>query len=273
MAIGNKNYAKITGAFAALLMVTGSLHSSEAQNGRLRLLEQTGITSQIYSLTELIDESSQTHATRCQSRPASKIITGFNAESVIHDLLSAFNLNYTQSLEPIERWYKSPLAKKIQSTEKETIDNSLLTDFLKSEKYKHPHRQNLISKIVDNIQAPRFIAILGTEVEYAGIVHSGCIESGKTTEKFNREQITADITRKDKDLIAMLVRGEIIAETAYLYRNFNNEELERYEAFTSSKTGSQFYASLIDALQTSFKLAGDRLTKSAVSDLHGSLDF
>ena len=274
MVVKNRAYAKFTSTIAGILILTSSgAYTSEPHSATQTLIEQTGVTTQIYSLSNLVAESSRTHAARCNLSPASDFVPGFNADSVIFDLVSVFRQNHRQSIEPVEIWYRSALAKKIKAAESEQIDITPLTDFLQSEHYKDPVRQKLISQIVDNVQASRFVAILGTEIEYAGIVHSGCIQHNQVEGKINSEQILANITREDKDLTAMLLRGEIIADTAYLYRNISIDDLQRYEVFTSSDTGSLFYSKLIDAVQESFKLAGDRLTKSINSEIQGSIDF
>lgn len=265
-----KAHKLITATFMGLVMVAGS---AQAQNNTRALLEQTGVTTQIYSAVDLVAESSQVHAARCNTQPAGGSISGFNAESMIFDLLSAFEKNHTRSIKPIERWYQSALAKKIQTAEQETIDSSSLQRFLQSDHFKDPNRKHLISNIIDSLEVPRFIAVTGSEIEYAGLIHSGCIESAAATGKINREQTLADITRDDKDLIAILLRGEMIAETAFLYRGLSDTELESFASFTSSEEGRMFYSNLIDAVQASFTLASDRLTNSVKSELHGSIDF
>ena len=270
MSDGSRNHKNFASAIAWLLILTSSITAYADQSATRALLEKTGVTTQIYLLNELIGESSRSHAARCNSRPPRESIPGFNAESVIFDLQSEFDKSHTQSIKSIEEWYQSALAKKIRKAESDTTP---LSNFLQSDLYKNATRKNLITKIVDNLQIPEFVAIIGTEIEYAGIVHSGCIGSHTIEGEINKEQVMADITRNDKELIAALVRGEIISETAYLYRHLTVEELKQYEAFTSSSQGQLFYSNLINSVRNSLKFAGDRLTHSTKTELLGSIDF
>ena len=258
---------------AATLMVASTAHTSESLHSIRNLFERTGITTQMYFLQEMVDENSQTHASRCGSIRNGDDIPGFNAESVIFDTLNTFNKNHTRSLEPIEKWYQSELAKKIKAAESEPIDEPLLNSFLQSPGYQNQERKKLISSIVDALQVPGFVAIVGTEVEYAGILHSGCINQAETPSEARREQLLADISRDDKNLTATLLRASIVLDTAYLFRNLSTEELARYEAFTSSEVGQFFYSNLINATQESLKNASDRLARHFQSDLQGSIDF
>ena len=123
------------------------------------------------------------------------------------------------------------------------------------------------------MQVPEFVAITGTEVEYAGILQSGCISQAETPAKARREQLLADISRDDKNLTATLLRGGIVLDTAYLFRNLSTAELTEYEAFTTSETGQFFYSSLIDATQESLKNAGDRMARTLQQTADISLDF
>ncbi len=258
---------------AATLMATGTAHTSESLHDVRNLLERTGITVQMYSLQEMIADTSQTHALRCGSVRNNETIPSFNAESVIFDTLSTFKNNHPQSIEPIENWYESPLAKKIKAAESEAIDELSLSSFRQSSTYKNPTRKKLINNIVDALQVPEFVAITGTEVEYAGILQSGCISQAETPAKARREQLLADISRDDKNLTATLLRGGIVLDTAYLFRNLSTAELTEYEAFTTSETGQFFYSSLIDATQESLKNAGDRMARTLQQTADISLDF
>ncbi len=276
MTVNYRITQRVSVSITATLLLAGSVFASKPDTGSLpsvrALIEHTGITAQLYSMPNLVAESSEQHAARCDSQSAGDYYPGFDAESIVYDLVSDFKNSYTRSIQPVERWYQSSLAKKIQSAEKTPVHPAALTSFLESPDYNRD-RENLIGNIVDNLQIPRFIAILGTEVEYAGIVHSGCINVADASSKINSEQRLADITREDKNLTALLMRDDIIAETAYLYRDLSDKELAEFQTFTSSDTGREFYAALIDAFQQSLSLAGDRLTRSLQSDLQGAIDF
>ena len=126
--------------------------------------------------------------------------------------------------------------------------------------------KELVQRIVANTQTLEFVATLSTEIEYAGIAHSGCIEKAAKPGKANREQMLADFTRNDKDLTAELLMSDITAETAYLFRNLTKEELTRYASYSSEDNARQFYQNLITAVQHGLKLAGDRISLAQNTD-------
>jgi len=214
----------------------------------------------VQSLQGLVADSSYANATRCGSDPVDKELPSFSAQSIIFDIESAFIRLSPSSHEPLYDWYRSPLAEKIRSAEKSIIDYNSLENFLKTTLYKDSTRYKLIQEIMQNTQTSEFVATLGAEIEYAGIVHSGCIVKATKPGQANREQMLADFTRNDKDLHAKLFIADITAETAYLFRSLTTDELAQYAAFTSEEHARQFYQNLIAAVQHGLKLAGDRIS-------------
>ena len=252
--------ATLTATTCALVLVGSSL--ATPNNNVSTLLTETGVAAQVRALKDLVKESSNANATRCGSQPISKMLPSFSAQSVIFDIESAFSQINSASLEPIYSWYRSPLAKKIHIAEKQITVYASLRDFVQTALYKDPKRTVLIQKIVRNTQTAEFVATLGTEIEYAGLAHSGCIEKAATSDKAKSEQMLADFTRNDKDLTATLLMSDITAETTYLFRNLSTEELAQYEAYTSDENSRQFYQNLIAAVQQALTLAGDRISLS-----------
>ncbi len=234
----------------------------------------------MYSLKDLVKESSHANAARCGSQQISRDLPSFSAHSIIVDIKSEFNRlsptspdlksddpSFPEStflvppyLEPIVQWYQSPLAKKIRIAEKQIVEHSSIKIFQQTALYKDPIRDQLIEKVVRNTYTAEFVATLGTEIEYTGIVHSGCIQKAAKPGKANREQMLADFTRNDKDLATRLLLPDIKVETAYLFRNLSTDELARYESFTSGKNARRFYQNLITAVQHGLKLAADRVS-------------
>ena len=252
--------ATIAATTCALVLLGSSLATSN--NNVSTLLTETGVAAQVRALKSLVKESSIANATRCDSQPINKQLPSFSPQSVIFDIESAFSQINSASLEPIYSWYRSPLAKKIHIAEKQITAYASLRDFVETARYKDPKRTALIQKIVRNTQTAEFVATLGTEIEYAGLALSGCIEKAATSDKANSEQMLADFTRNDKDLTATLLMSDITAETSYLFRNLSTEELAQYEAYTSDENSRQFYQNLIAAVQQALTLAGDRISLS-----------
>ena len=258
--ISGKSAASVITSTSVALLLAGSVFAAEKNNSVNSLLDVTGVTAQVQSLKNLVAESSKANTRRCNSQPGNHNLPSFSAESILFDIESEFDRLSPSSLEPIVRWYQSPLAEKIHNVEKAVVEYNRLGDFLQTELYTDPIRKTLIQKIVQNTYTAEFVATVGTEVEYAGIAHSGCIEKAVLPGKANREQMLANFTRNDKDLTAKLLMSDITAETAYLFRDLTTDELTRYEAYTSGDNARQFYQNLITAVHYGLKRAGDRVS-------------
>ena len=237
-------------------------------NSVSELLKKLGVIEQIHSVETLVLESGTEHSDRCavsktaQDQISGHIpgqIPGYSAESMVFDMLQGMEPLNTVDMKPIHRWYNSPLAKKIQTAEMQPANYSAVKQYvsvLKTEQQRH----GLVKRIVHNTRTTQYVAIIATEVEYAGILHSGCIDEAQQSipegsNKTNPEKTLADITRNDKKLTALLLESDITLELAYKLRDFTLTELAQYEYFTASDEATQFYATLTDALHRSFRLA------------------
>ena len=225
----------------------------------------TGVTTQVQSLKTLVAESSEANASRCNAGNSAPELAGYSADSILFDIESEFKRINPASSEAVYRWYQSPLARKIRSAEKQVIEYGSLRDFLQTAQYKDPVRNELIQSIVGNTQTVEFVATVVTEIEYAGRVHSGCIEKAEAPGSVNREQVAADITRNDKALTATMFMSDITAETAWLLRSLTTDDLIRYEAYTATDDAQRFYRDLITAVQHGLTRAGDRISLAASS--------
>lgn len=266
-------FQRFRNALACTLLFASSAASASDFDGIGKLLELTGVTTQMQSVRDLVTESASAHAARCDSVPISSSLPGFNSESVVFDIKSIFDRQNTARIEPIMDWYQSPLAEKIRTAEKSTVEPADIDRFLQTSIYKDDVRAALLKNIIDSTRVPEFVATLGTEIEYAGIVHSGCIEKAAVSGKPNREQILANITRNDKELTAALLYTDIADETAYYFRNLTTAELAQYANFTSSENAQLFYSNLISAVQGSLTLAGDRTSMMQNSSQYSLIDF
>ena len=243
------------------------------------LLQNTGVTAQIQSIETLVLESGAAHPNRCAIGKTTHAripghIPGYSAESMLFDMLQGMKTLDAVDMKPVHRWYNSPLATKIQDAELQPASYNEMKQYLSVLKTEQ-HRYDLVQRIVGNTRAPQYVAIVGTEVEYAGIVNSGCIDKAQQlvltgSKKTNSEKTLADITRDDKELTALLLTSEITLELAYKLRDLSLTELAQYEYFTASDEAAQFYTTLTDALHRSFRLATGRL---ALQQRYSELDF
>jgi len=268
---------RLRNAFACTVLLASATAGATYNASIDTLLDLTGMTVQMQSMKDLVTESSGVHAARCDSIPTSNDLPGFSAESILFDITSIFERQNAVHIEAIFNWYRSPLAEKIRVAEKSTVEFTDLHNFQKTVIYKDDVRRALIEKIVNNTHTPEFVATLGTEVEYAGIVHSGCIEKAAVSGKPNREQILADFTRNDKELTAALLHTGIAEETAYYFRDLTTDELTRYANFTSTENARLFYRNLVSAVRASLTLAGDRTSiaqkNNQITNQYSSFDF
>ena len=168
------------------------------------------------------DRSGTEHSDRCavsktaQDQISGHIpgqIPGYSAESMVFDMLQGMEPLNTVDMKPIPRWYNSPLAKKIQTAEMQPANYSAAKQYVSVLKTE-PHRHELVKRIVHNTRTTQYVAIIATEVEYAGILHSGCIDEAQQSipegsNKTNPEKTLADITRNDKKLTALLLESDL----------------------------------------------------------------
>jgi len=233
----------------------------KAKQASLRqVLQTTGIIPQIVLLEELVADSAKTHATRCGASDPHLSIPSFSTESVVFDTVSNFGDMKNLDVDALLQWYSLPLANKIHQAEQTSIDTEQFYAAVPAIKQNHSRLQS-IKNIIDNTGTIEFIVTIGTEIEYGGLLHSGCIAKAEllTPGKKNREQHLANATRSDQGLTAAILQTEITLELAYLLRNLSEEELSRYETFTASNNAQTFYTTLIDSLEKSFRLASDRI--------------
>lgn len=262
---------------SALLLVNAlfaAAGTATASSSELRkVLQITGITPQIHQLEGLVADAARSNAARCGIAPPGNSIPSFSAESIIFDTVSHFNHPDSLDISSLLTWFDSPLAKKIHKAELSDVPRKEFVNYVKQIK-RNPQRLQRIENIVSNTRTVEYIVTVGTEIEYAGILHSGCIANQelKTPGKKNRERQLADVTRSDKELTAKLIGTDITLELAYLLRNLTSSELREYEAFTASPNAGMFYPTLITAVEQSYGLASDRIPES-YSVTSSSIDF
>ena len=244
--------------------LAASADTAKDTNSVSELLKKLGVIEQIHSVETLVLESGTEHSERCAVSKTAQgqipgQIPGYSAESMVFDMLQGMEPLNKVDMKPIHRWYNSPLAKKIHTAEMQPANYSVAKQYVSVLKTE-PHRHELVKRIVHNTRTTQYVAIIGTEIEYAGILHSGCIDKAQQSipegsNKTNPEKTLADITRNDKKLTALLLESDITLELAYKLRDFTLTELAQYEYFTASDEATQFYATLTDALHRSFRLA------------------
>ncbi len=261
-------------AILCLLFATAVTQAQAAERSAdtLELLHATGVTQQIAALQALVTESSLGNATRCGSKPPSTHIPSFSAESVIHDTLQNFDHIEAPEMNLIVKWFQSPLAQRIHEAEQRDLDPlgvSRYIPFLRE----NPTRFEMTQRIVRNTRTMDFVITIGSEVEYAGLLHSGCIAKAQPSTppgSINPEQALADTNRGDNTLTALLMAEDITIDLAYLLRHLTDSEIKQYAEFTESTAAQSFYKSLITAIEKSVMLASDRIQPDRT---HSALDF
>ena len=235
------------------------------------VLQTTGITKQIQLLEELVIQSAGTNANRCGATPPLSTIPSFSTESIVFDTLNGFQQTDDLDVSSLLKWFKSPLADKIHKAEQTSINYEQFLDSVPAIK-QNEHRFQTIKNIINNTKTIEFIVTVGTEIEYAGLLHSGCIAKAEIISPGNKnpERLLANVTRSDKALTAGLISNDITLELAYLLRNLTDEELKSYEEFTASKNSQRFYNTLIKSVEKSFGLASDRID---LQESYSAVDF
>jgi len=235
------------------------------------VLQTTGITPQIQLLEELVIQSAGTNANRCGATQPLSTIPSFSTESIVFDTLNGFQQTDNLDISSLLKWFKSPLADKIHQAEKTTIDYDQFINSVDAIK-KDERRLQTVKNIISNTKTMEFIATVGTEIEYAGLLHSGCIAKAELNSSGNRnpERLLAEATRSDKEISIALLKTEITLELAYLLRSLTNDELKNYENFTASDNAQRFYTTLIKSIEKSFGLASDRIE---LQESYSAVDF
>ena len=267
----------LTTLILANAVFTASVNASSGNTAGIdrsalrEVLQTTGITPQVQLLEELVLQSATTNSHRCGTKPPSPTIPSFSAESIIFDTLNGFQRADTLNVSELQRWFSSPLADKIHQAEQTSIDREQFINSLPAIKQDERRLQS-IKNIISNTKTIEFIVTLGTEIEYAGILHSGCIAKAEllSSGSKNPERLLAEATRSDKELTGVLIGTEITFELAYLLRGLSDDELKRYESFTASDNAQQFYPRLIESVEKSFGLASDRIT---LQESYSAIDF
>ncbi len=167
----------------------------------------------------------------------------------------------------VSDWYRTDLAKKITRLEQQPIDEDDFDQFvseLTNKQRAQTDRLALINQIYENTSAGELEAIISLEIEYAGLMQSGCIEKmesqGGEEATSNLEQVKAEIMRDDKLMMMHLFKADAIHGIAYTLRSLDNAELADYTSFTSAN--KDFYQSLVSALETALKESSGRMFSS-----------
>ncbi len=247
-------------------------HAAAVPIDTLDLLRVTGVLPQIAILKDLVIDSSLANASRCDTMPPTAPLPSFSADSITHDTLQNFDLLNASEMELITEWFQSRLAQKIHEAEQSDLDSHGVSQYIQVLR-ENPSRFQTVKRIVKNTRTTAFMGIIGSEVEYAGMLHSGCIAKAQlTTAPGNRnpEQSLANASRDDKTLTALLLSEDITIDLAYLLRNLTDSELNRYAEFTESAAAQSFYKNLIAAIGKSMTLASDRIQ---TDQTHSAFDF
>lgn len=169
----------------------------------------------------------------------------------------------------ISRWYLSAAGTKITALEKHPATESEVRSFLENRSNSPEwmaNRYPLFKSIYENTGAGAVNAIIGVEIEYGGLMMSGCIEKyaeDHPTAKVNAEQIMAGLIRSDKDLMIQLFKQDSLFTMAFTLRSLSTAELSAYANFT--ELHQNYYQSLVQSFELALRNYSDNLVQDEIA--------
>ncbi len=233
------------------------------------LIQQTGIAQQLPSLKESIVQRARQHSRRCASESLAKIdshpaMAAFHSNALSEQLRTLLQQSIGMTrLASVLQWYSSAAGQRIRWLESLPVLDDEYTAFaqsLASDSNWTNVRKELVQQINKNIHADEFATIVGTEIEYAALLLSACIEQESLhSNGINHEQLRADLTRKDRNLLMDIFHTETNIGIGFQLRWLTDSELREYASFTSTEKAQTFYRRLIDSLDKSLQSASNSL--------------
>lgn len=233
------------------------------------LIQQTGIERQLPSLTEMAKQTAHRHSRRCNSQHTAQIDSdanwaAFDAHKLTAHMRELLKQRIGKSqLTPVLNWYASSPGQRISQLEAQPTSEDDIVSFaatLASDSNWQNVRQNLVQQINKNTRADEFGAVIGIEIEYAGLMNSACIEqAADQSDGVNREQLRADLTRKDRHVLMQIFHNDTNVGIAYQLRSLTNQQLKEYANFTSTDQAKRFFTALIQTLDQTLRTASNSL--------------
>jgi len=222
----------------------------------MSLLEKTGVVAQMEVMGDLIHQSSESFAERCGLSYTQSLLPSFETTVVTSGIVKDLQTFQQEYLNTMMHWFSSDLGAAVHEAEKADMDYPQMYQ-LREELLSDTSRVDLIKQIIENTKAVEFVSIIATEIEYAGILNSGCTEHAEQDSGFQQAQ--ADVIRRDKFQMGEMLYSQIRLDLAYRFRQLTLQELAQYAEFTASEAAQRFYPALITAVDSSVSLASDRV--------------
>ncbi len=239
-----------------------------------QLLQYTGITRQADAVGSLVGDATADNRNRCKAAgdglPA-RVQSLFSADALIGQTLKQLPQRVSEtSATRLLTWFRSDLAQKIASLEQtnpasiEMTANTrqLIAELAGDRAQTTSPRALALIDIAENTGVARYTAALGTEIEYAGAISSGCAQqhaAGSAGVRYERQ--LAKSIRSEQSLLRQIVSYEAPLDMAKQFQSLSDAELQSYRRFTQSDHAQLFYPALIDAFTHSLMLASDRAEK------------
>jgi hypothetical protein len=237
-----------------------------------KLLAHTGLAQQARLLHSLVSEAAIDNRTRCgldnQTVPA-LAATRYDASSLLADASRQMQRQITSTAaEHLLSWFESAAGQRIAelekndplATEPSARTRALIAELANNRSNTTDPRAQAILDIVKHTRVARFTALLGSEIEYAGAIASGCLTRADIDGKARLiEQVRADAIRTDYALLQQIVAFEAPMEMALVFQPLSDLQLLAYRDFTQHALSRHFYRTLTDAFIGSFQSASDHL--------------
>jgi len=235
-----------------------------------QLLTHTGLTQQARLLRELVTDATIDNRGRCgldSNDTPLALAASYEAERLLADAAEHLQTHLAPSAGArLLGWFESDLGRRIFTLEKAGAASieptaptrALLAELTDNRSGTTDLRAQAILYIAENTRVAGFTAMLGSEIEYAGVIASGCIDHGDATAR-RVKRIQAESIRSDHSLLQQIIAFEAPLEMALMFQSMSDAELQSYRDFTSQQAARDFYSVLIRAFIDSLRAASDRL--------------
>lgn len=237
-----------------------------------QLLQATGIEAQLQLVRQFVMEAAVDNARRC------RLISPDRQHSALdhyapNQLREATVRQIKQQISPAEarellRWYQSDIGLSVSRLEKIALEQiapsaqtTRLIQLLARRNPDNNPRATALQQIVDDTRVPDYAAMIATEIEYAGVMFSGCALEISNPATSDAELQRAQSIRSERGLLLQIVRYEAPQEMALSLQSLPDEALMRYRQFTSSALAQRFFAALIGSFSASLAAASNQMSE------------
>ena len=252
----------------------------EAEAGQLvtnqmleRILEDSGVLSQMSNLPSTIIGESEPQWQRCSASDAqlkSWINKAFSAEEMSRLAISELNNALdAQRIVQVVDWLDSASGQTIIEAERAsgTLSDEefkrLIAELNVSPDFQ-TERAPRIRKLVTMTRVAEFISVLNTELNAAVSLATACSADHDTIKQLLE---TANTERQNISLEIVFMAINLQAPTAVVYRTVEDAVIDDYLEFAASDAGQAYHAALIkvtrDTLVKRLEALGDRVSPQA----------